>query len=145
MGEKIRQIAVVLGAINLDNQKRLLLGMENAAKEMNANLYVFTNYVGTRETEESVMASSQILKLLEFDKFDGLILVPNTIHNPIALKKILEDVQKVEREQVAQVTGTNKDDSLAKAPKKRAEAKAYPNDPCPCGSGKKYKQCCGRK
>ena len=76
MGEKIRQIAVVLGAINLDNQKRLLLGMENAAKEMNANLYVFTNYVGTRETEESVMASSQILKLLEFDKFDGLILVP---------------------------------------------------------------------
>ncbi len=53
--------------------------------------------------------------------------------------------QKVEREQVAKVTGTNKDDSSAKAPKKRAEKKVYPNDPCPCGSGKKYKQCCGRK
>ena len=53
--------------------------------------------------------------------------------------------QKVEREQVAKVTGTNKDDSLAKAPVKRAETKVYPNDPCPCGSGKKYKQCCGRK
>ena len=53
--------------------------------------------------------------------------------------------QKVEREQVAQVTGTNKDDSLGKAPVKRVEAKVYPNDPCPCGSGKKYKQCCGRK
>ncbi|MEF2805559.1 MAG: preprotein translocase subunit SecA [Massilistercora timonensis] len=53
--------------------------------------------------------------------------------------------QKVEREQVAKVTGTNKDDSAAKAPKKRAEKKIYPNDPCPCGSGKKYKQCCGRK
>ena len=53
--------------------------------------------------------------------------------------------QKVEREQVAKVTGTNKDDSLAKAPVKRAESKVYPNDPCPCGSGKKYKQCCGRK
>ena len=53
--------------------------------------------------------------------------------------------QKVEREQVAKVTGTNKDDSLAKAPSKRAVAKIYPNDPCPCGSGKKYKNCCGRK
>ena len=53
--------------------------------------------------------------------------------------------QKVEREQVAKVTGTNKDDSATKAPKTRTEKKVYPNDPCPCGSGKKYKQCCGRK
>ncbi len=53
--------------------------------------------------------------------------------------------QKVEREQVAKVTGTNKDESAARAPKKRVEKKIYPNDPCPCGSGKKYKQCCGRK
>ena len=53
--------------------------------------------------------------------------------------------KKVEREEVAKVTGTNKDDSLARAPKKREERKVYPNDPCPCGSGKKYKQCCGRK
>ena len=52
--------------------------------------------------------------------------------------------QKVEREQVAKVTGTNKDDSVAKAPVKRMESKVYPNDPCPCGSGKKYKQCHGR-
>ena len=53
--------------------------------------------------------------------------------------------RKVEREQVAKVTGTNKDDSAVKEPKKRTEKKVYPNDPCPCGSGKKYKQCCGRK
>lgn len=53
--------------------------------------------------------------------------------------------QKVEREQVAKVTGTNKDDTAAHEPKKRQEKKIYPNDPCPCGSGKKYKQCCGRK
>ena len=53
--------------------------------------------------------------------------------------------QKVEREQVAKVTGTNKDESVTKAPKTRSEKKVYPNDPCPCGSGKKYKQCCGRK
>ena len=53
--------------------------------------------------------------------------------------------QKVEREEVAKVTGTNKDDSMQNAPQKREEKKVYPNDPCPCGSGKKYKQCCGRK
>jgi preprotein translocase subunit SecA len=51
--------------------------------------------------------------------------------------------EKVEREQVAKVTGTNKDDTVAKAPVKRMEAKVYPNDPCPCGSGKKYKNCHG--
>ncbi|MBQ3583151.1 MAG: preprotein translocase subunit SecA [Lachnospiraceae bacterium] len=53
--------------------------------------------------------------------------------------------QKVEREQVAKVTGTNKDDTSVRAPKKREQDKVYPNDPCPCGSGKKYKQCCGRR
>ena len=53
--------------------------------------------------------------------------------------------QKVEREEVAKVTGTNKDETTARDPKRRAEKKIYPNDPCPCGSGKKYKNCCGRK
>ena len=53
--------------------------------------------------------------------------------------------QKVEREPAAKVTGTNRDESAARAPKKREVQKIYPNDPCPCGSGKKYKQCCGRK
>ena len=53
--------------------------------------------------------------------------------------------QTVEREEVAKVTGTNKDESAAKQPVRRKEGKVYPNDPCPCGSGKKYKQCCGRK
>lgn len=52
--------------------------------------------------------------------------------------------QNVEREQAAKVTGTNKDDSLAKEPVKKQEPRIYPNDPCPCGSGKKYKQCHGR-
>ncbi len=53
--------------------------------------------------------------------------------------------EKAEREEVAKVTGTNKDDSLAKKPIQRAAQKVYPNDKCPCGSGLKYKQCCGRK
>ena len=50
---------------------------------------------------------------------------------------------EVERKQTVQVTGTNRDDTSARAPKKRKTEKVYPNDPCPCGSGKKYKQCCG--
>ncbi len=53
--------------------------------------------------------------------------------------------QKVEREEVAKVTGTNKDESLAKQPVKRTVKKVLPNDPCPCGSGQKYKFCCGKK
>ncbi|MBR3367096.1 MAG: SEC-C domain-containing protein, partial [Lachnospiraceae bacterium] len=53
--------------------------------------------------------------------------------------------QKVEREEVAKVTGTNKDDTAVKKPKMRAEKKIYPNDPCPCGSGKKYKNCHGKR
>lgn len=97
MGDRIKQIAVVLGAINLDNQKKLLVGMENAAKEFGANLFVFTNYVGTRETEESVMASSQILSLPVFSTFDGVIVVPNTIHNPIALNKIFKELEVLEK------------------------------------------------
>ena len=52
--------------------------------------------------------------------------------------------QKAEREQVAKVTGTNKDDTALREPKKRENKKVYPNDPCPCGSGKKYKKCCGK-
>ena len=51
--------------------------------------------------------------------------------------------QKVEREQVAKVTGTNKDDTASKGPVKKG-AKIGRNEPCPCGSGLKYKQCCGR-
>ena len=88
----IKQIAVVIGAINLDNQKKLIEGMEIAAREFDCNLFVFTNYVGTRETEESIIASSQILKLLDYDKFDGIVIVPNTIHNPYALDKLMKDL-----------------------------------------------------
>ena len=53
--------------------------------------------------------------------------------------------EKVEREPAAKVTGTNRDESAARAPQRRQTQNIYPNDPCPCGSGKKYKQCCGRK
>ena len=82
-------------------------------------------------------------KMAGFDMFDEMIA--GIQEDTIRLLYHVQVEQKVEREQVAKVTGTNKDESATKAPKKREHAKVYPNDPCPCGSGKKYKQCCGRK
>ena len=82
-------------------------------------------------------------KLNGYEMFDDMTqnIKEETVRNLFRVR--IE--QKVEREQVAKVTGTNKDDTVQKGPVKRMEAKVYPNDPCPCGSGKKYKQCCGRK
>ena len=82
-------------------------------------------------------------KLNGYEMFDDM--TQNIKEETVRLLFRVRIEQKVEREQVAAVTGTNKDDTLQKGPVKRAEAKVYPNDPCPCGSGKKYKQCCGRK
>ncbi len=81
-------------------------------------------------------------KLSGYEMFDEM--TQNIKEDTVRLLFRVRIEQKVEREQVAKVTGTNKDDSAQRAPVKRMEAKVYPNDPCPCGSGKKYKQCCGR-
>ena len=82
-------------------------------------------------------------KMSGYEMFDEM--TQNIKEDTIRLLFHVRIEQKVEREQVAKVTGTNKDDTLQKGPVKRESAKVYPNDPCPCGSGKKYKQCCGRK
>jgi len=82
-------------------------------------------------------------KMNGYEMFDDM--TQNIREETVRLLLHVRIEQKVEREQVAKVTGTNKDDTLQKGPVKRVEAKVYPNDPCPCGSGKKYKQCCGRK
>ena len=82
-------------------------------------------------------------KLQAYEMFDSMIAAIQETTLRLLYHVRLE--QKVEREQVAQVTGTNKDDSGPKKPVQKVEKKIYPNDPCPCGSGKKYKQCCGRK
>ena len=81
-------------------------------------------------------------KLNGYEMFDEM--TQNIREETVRLLFRVRIEQKVEREQVAKVTGTNKDDSAPKGPVKRAEAKVYPNDPCPCGSGKKYKQGGGR-
>ncbi len=81
-------------------------------------------------------------KLAGFEMFDAMTAA--ITEDTLKLLFHVKVEQKVEREQVAKVTGTNKDESLAAAPKRREVKKIYPNAPCPCGSGKKYKQCCGR-
>ena len=81
-------------------------------------------------------------KFLGYDMFEEM--TRNITHDTVSALMHVEIQQKVEREQVAKATGTNKDDSVAKGPYRRKHAKIGRNDPCPCGSGKKYKQCCGR-
>ena len=80
-------------------------------------------------------------KMSGYERFDAM--TENIKEDTVRLLLHVKVEQKVEREEVAKVTGTNKDDSVQKGPIKK-EVKVYPNDPCPCGSGKKYKQCCGR-
>ncbi len=80
-------------------------------------------------------------KMSGYDMFDAMIA--SMKQETVRLLLHVKVEQKVEREEVAKVTGTNKDDTLQKGPVKK-EARIYPNDPCPCGSGKKYKMCCGR-
>ena len=82
-------------------------------------------------------------KLNGYEMFDAM--TESIREDTVKLLLHLKIEQKVEREEVAKVTGTNKDETGPRVPKKRENAKVYPNDPCPCGSGKKYKQCCGRK
>ena len=82
-------------------------------------------------------------KMAAYDMFNEMTEAIQ--HDTIRLLYHIRIEQKVEREEVAKVTGTNKGDAGPKKPQERTEKKIYPNDPCPCGSGKKYKQCCGRK
>ncbi|MCR4946366.1 MAG: preprotein translocase subunit SecA [Lachnospiraceae bacterium] len=81
-------------------------------------------------------------KLQGFDMFDNMTV--SITEETIKLLFHVRVEQKVEREQVAKPLATNRDETAANAPKKRVEKKVYPNDPCPCGSGKKYKACHGR-
>ena len=83
-------------------------------------------------------------KMMGYDMFDEMTQA--ITEDTVRLLMHIQVEEKVEREQVAKVTGTNKDEgSSVKGPVKRTDKKIYPNDLCPCGSGKKYKNCCGRK
>ena len=80
-------------------------------------------------------------KMNAYDMFDAM--TENIKEDTVRLLLTVRVEQKMEREQVAEVTSTNKDQSV-QGPTKRENEKIYPNSPCPCGSGKKYKNCCGR-
>ena len=82
-------------------------------------------------------------KMAGYEMFD--VMTASIQEDTVRILMHIRVEEKAEREQVAKVTGTNKDNSSVKAPKRRESEKVYPNDPCPCGSGKKYKQCCGRR
>ena len=82
-------------------------------------------------------------KFAGFDMFNAMI--DSITEETVKALTHIKIEQKVEREQVAKVTGTNKDESQPAQPKRRTTKKVQPNDPCPCGSGRKYKQCCGRR
>lgn len=81
-------------------------------------------------------------KMISYDMMDALN--DAIMHDTVQMLYRIRIEKKVEREEIAKVTGTNKDDTITKGPKRRASKKIYPNDPCPCGSGKKYKACHGR-
>jgi len=82
-------------------------------------------------------------KFLSFDMFDEL---GQNIQNDTVrmMYNVRPATQPEKREQVAKPLATNRDDTASRGPVKRKEAKVGRNDACPCGSGKKYKQCCGR-
>lgn len=88
-----KQIAVIMCSLNADNQKKILQGLTDAAKETDSNLYVFTNYVGMQESMESVMNAYRIMELPDFSKFDGLIMAINTVHLPPAVEHIMNQIK----------------------------------------------------
>lgn len=166
--------AVTLDDVNKKEQKELKhLLKERAVKAYEAKEAEFPDAEHVREVERVVLLRAIDGKWMDhIDDMEilrqGIGLVGYGQRDPVVeykmsafemfnnmISSIQEDTvrmlyhvhveQKIEREQVAKVTGTNKDDTSVKKPVQRKEDKVYPNDPCPCGSGKKYKQCCGRK
>ncbi len=81
-------------------------------------------------------------KMAGYEMFDEMIA--SAQEETIRTLYHVQTEQKAEREEVAKVTGTNKDETAQRTPKQRNAKKIYPNDPCPCGSGQKYKNCCGK-
>jgi len=75
-----------------------------------------------------------------FQLFDEML---DTINREITKYLLKAEIkQNLERKEVAKPTGTN--DSKDKVKTTRKVEKIGRNEPCPCGSGKKYKQCCGK-
>ncbi len=89
-----KQIAVLMGAINLDNQRQIVNGMIEAGKKTDSNLYIFTNYVSSRDNEENIRGAYHIMELPDFSKFDAAIIAINTIHYLPTVERVLEAVKR---------------------------------------------------
>ena len=89
-----KQILVMMCAINLDNQRKLLEGMIEAAKETDSNLYVFANYISYKDKLEHIQGSYQIMKLPDFKQFDGVIFAPNTIQYLPAVEHVQNAIRE---------------------------------------------------
>ena len=90
----VRQIAVFMCAINLDNQRKLFDGMVRAAKETDVNLFAFTNYISYRDTMENMQGAYQIMCLPDLSEFDGVIFAPNTLQYPPVTEYISNEIKK---------------------------------------------------
>ncbi len=89
-----KNILVMMCAINLDNQRKLLEGMIDAAKETDSNLYVFANYVSYKDKKEHIEGSYQVMRLPDFERFDGVIFAPNTIQHGPTSEYVQEEIRK---------------------------------------------------
>lgn len=88
-----KDIAVLMGTINMENQKKMMEGMIDAAKERNNNIYIFTNHSGRRENKESIQSAFQIMELPDFEYFDGVIVALNTISYPPTASFVMDKVR----------------------------------------------------
>lgn len=88
-----KDIAVLMGTINMENQKQIMEGMIDAAKETNNNVYIFTNHSGRRENKESIKVTYQIMELPDFEYFDGAVVALNTINYPPTASYVMDKVR----------------------------------------------------
>ena len=145
LSQDIRPLQILilnLMPIKQDTETQLFRAFSNTPLQVDITLMHTSSHQSKNTSSVHLNKFYVTFPEVEHKMFDGMI--SSIQQDTIRLLYHVRIEQKVEREQVAQVTGTNKDES-AKGPVRRAEGKVYPNDPCPCGSGKKYKQCCGRK
>ncbi len=115
----------------------------NAEKALDYGLLLMINITLFMEMKSMNSAANTQYKMEAYDMFEEMTrgITRDTIRSLTHLRV----EQKVEREPAAKVTGTNRGEATERKPVVKNTQKIYPNDPCPCGSGKKFKQCHGRK
>ena len=88
-----KNIAVLMGSINMENQKHIMDGMIDATKKTQCNLYIFTNHSFRQNTSESARGAYQIMELPDYEYFDGVIIAPDTISYPPVLSFVMDKIR----------------------------------------------------